>query len=111
MPREFVKDGRQFITRCSKRTLSHLDVFSMLLLIDGCSRQEGIHPHLASRWNGFLDHGRDWIHCEAEYVYTPNEIGERRTTRANGGLAQFTSPSTTFWSEAHKETSESAICD
>lgn len=22
MPREFVKDGRQFITRCSKRTLS-----------------------------------------------------------------------------------------
>lgn len=42
----------------------------MLLLIDVCSRQERIHPHLASRWNGLLDHGRDWIHCEAEYVHT-----------------------------------------
>lgn len=25
MPREFVKDGRQFITRCSKRMSAHQD--------------------------------------------------------------------------------------
>jgi hypothetical protein len=27
MPREFVKDGRQFITRCSKRMLSLPQIF------------------------------------------------------------------------------------
>ena len=34
MPREFVKDGRQFITRCSKR-MSSLTLFSRLRQKEG----------------------------------------------------------------------------
>ena len=42
MPREFVKDGRQFITRCSKRT-SSLPVLSRSVA-KGLKRRECSHP-------------------------------------------------------------------
>nr|POE90103.1 hypothetical protein CFP56_20570 [Quercus suber] len=66
MPKEFIKDGRLFITRCSKREYRlsysyHDSMGSLLLTIRDNSRQEGIFAHLASRRHGVLDHGCHWL--------------------------------------------------
>lgn len=69
MPREFMKDGRQFITRCSKRTDHTILPKDERILIVPYSGQARVHKNQPGSGNGILDHGRDWVHCEVEYVY------------------------------------------
>jgi hypothetical protein len=58
MPAEFLKEGTLFMNRCTSMAHSlTLRYFPDTLLMVCRARQEGIHPHLASSRNRFLDHG------------------------------------------------------
>ena len=63
MPREFLKDGRQFLTRCSKRMLSRTSTIlsRMTNCVRFCSGQARIPAHQPGSGHGFLDHGSDRI--------------------------------------------------
>jgi protein transport protein SEC61 subunit gamma-like protein len=58
MPAEFLKEGTLFMNRCTSMAHSSTSRYFPDTLLMVCrARQEGIHPHLASSRNRFLDHG------------------------------------------------------
>lgn len=73
VPREFVKDGIQFLNRCQKRkcssaqwatlAISYKNALADVLFPLVHSRQEGVQADLPGCWCWFPDHGRCWIHC------------------------------------------------
>ena len=72
MPREFMKDGRQFLTRCSKRAHSTIWLPERdIRLIEVNSGQARVPAHQPGGRDGLPHYGCHRIHCEAEYASPP----------------------------------------
>jgi hypothetical protein len=84
IPREFFKDGTQFINRCTKRkststpsrpssaastSNNQRSPTCISTATDSTSsRSKGVHQDLTSCWNGLFDHGRNRLFHQAKYA-------------------------------------------